>query len=127
MKLFLDDVRMPMECSMYMHKRIGKLNPIYLEDWEIVRNYNEFRAVVTFNANIITHVSFDHDLADIHYGYNSETGAWAEEFKYLEETGYDCAMWLKEYYKDMQLPLPIIFIHSMNPVGVERIKNVFKN
>ena len=31
MKLFLDDVRIPSDCINYMYKRIGALNPIYLE------------------------------------------------------------------------------------------------
>ncbi len=37
MKIFLDDIRHPTECINYMYHRIGALNPIYNEKWEIVR------------------------------------------------------------------------------------------
>lgn len=122
MKVFLDDVRQPNECAKYMHTRIGNLNPIYLEDWKIVRNYKEFTAIITANFDKITHISFDHDLADIHY--NPETQQ--ESFAYCEETGYDCADWVKRFYESQQLPLPVLFVHSMNPVGTKRIINLFK-
>lgn len=67
MKLFLDDVRQPAECASYMHTRIGALNPIYLEEWMTVRNYNEFKKALKKHHCKITHISYDHDLADIHY------------------------------------------------------------
>ena len=123
MKLFLDDVRQPENCVGYMHTRIGKLNPIYLEEWKIVRDFKEFREFVESYYDKITHVSFDHDLADIHY----DPSTWTESFKYKEETGYDCAKWMIEFFKEKNHPLPqFIFIHSMNPIGREKIKNLFK-
>ena len=122
MKLFLDDIRQPQECIHYMHKRIGKLNPIYLEDWFVVRNYKDFVEAVTNHIDEITHVSFDHDLADIHY----DPRTWTEGFVYHEETGHDCAVWLKNFYEENSKDLPILFVHSMNPVGTQNIINVFK-
>jgi len=122
MKLFLDDIRQPQECIHYMQKRIGALNPIYLEDWTVVRNYKDFVDVVTNHIDEITHVSFDHDLADIHY----DPTTWREGFVYQEETGHDCAVWLKNFYKEKGKELPILFVHSMNPVGTQNIINVFK-
>jgi len=122
MKLFLDDIRQPQECIHYMQKRIGALNPIYLEDWTVVRNYKDFVEAVTNHIDEITHVSFDHDLADIHY----DPTTWREGFVYQEETGHDCAVWLKNFYKERGKELPILFVHSMNPVGTQNIINVFK-
>lgn len=122
MKLFLDDVRNPSECVSYMYKRINELNPIYLEDWYVVRNFEEFQAAITEHYDKITHISFDHDLADIHY--NPET--WTENFVYQEKTGYDCALWMIDFYNKNNLVFPILFVHSMNPVGTERIINLFK-
>lgn len=122
MKLFLDDIRQPQECIHYMQKRIGALNPIYLEDWNVVRNYKDFVEAVTNHIDEITHVSFDHDLADIHY----DPTTWREGFVYQEETGHDCAVWLKNFYKERGKELPILFVHSMNPVGTQNIINVFK-
>lgn len=121
MKIFLDDVRHPQECATYMHQRIGKLNPIYLEDWVIVRDYDAFTEVVEKNAKQITHISFDHDLADIHYDPMTQK----ESFAYQEKTGEDCAKWVKAYFHHYKLPLPTLFVHSMNPVGTQNIINVF--
>ncbi len=128
MKIFLDDIRNPKDCLSYMHTRIGSLNPIYNEEWIIARNYPEFQELVAEYAPDITHVSFDHDLADEHYNdlmnvEDADYNALYDTFK--ERTGYDCAKFLLEYYKDTW-ELPIIFVHSMNPVGTQNILNVFK-
>lgn len=64
MKLFLDDVRIPKECINYMYHRIGPLNPIYLDDWMVVSNYDEFVRALRGNYRNITHISFDHDLGE---------------------------------------------------------------
>ena len=121
-KIFLDDVRIPSECIHYMHKRIGKENPIYLENWIIVRNYDEFITSIKNNKGNISYISFDHDLADIHY----DPKTWKESFEYQEKTGYDCAKWFKEFYEKNNLDFPRLYVHSMNPVGTERIVNLFK-
>lgn len=123
MKIFLDDIRFPVDCVGYMHRRIGDKNPIYLEEWVIVRNYKEFVKAVSENFQAITHISFDHDLADIHY----DPKTWRESFAYHEETGYDCARWLLLFYREHNKELPIMFVHSMNPVGTERIIKLFRN
>jgi hypothetical protein len=64
MKIFLDDVRIPKECINYMYHRIGPLNPIYLEEWVVIKNYYDFVKIVKQNHKDITHVSFDHDLGE---------------------------------------------------------------
>lgn len=112
MKLFLDDERMPEQAALYMQSRIGKLNPIYLEEWMVVKTYTQFTIAITKHHKEITHVSFDHDLSDFEHD--------------REKTGHDCAVWLKNYYTENNLKLPIMFVHSANPIGVENIINVFK-
>lgn len=132
MKIFLDDIRNPKDCVSYMYYRIGKLNPIYLENWEIVRNYNQFKNIIINNYNKITYISFDHDLADFHYEYSNEyydklsDNQKIDLFGSIEKDGYDCAKFLKEYYNIKNKELPIILIHSMNLIGKERIENLFK-
>jgi len=129
MKIFLDDVRIPSDCIGYMYTRIGSLNPIYLENWTIVRNYNEFVDVVTNNITEITHISFDHDLADEHYDpamYHGTEKYMELAGKFKEKTGLDCAIWLNEFYLSAGKSLPIMFVHSMNPVGTKNIIDVFK-
>ncbi len=126
-KIFLDDVRVPENCLGYMHTRIGKLNPIYQEEWVVVRDYLQFVQAIKDHAPGISHVSFDHDLEYLIQEGTKEEDAW-----YLakenpdDKTGYDCAIWLKDYYKANRFPLPVLFCHSMNPVGLERIVNLFK-
>ena len=130
-KIFLDDVRNPIDCIGYMHTRIGNLNPIYLENWVIIRNYPDFEETVRVHAGNISHISFDHDLADGHYHKNMQEGVLnydSEDFNCddYNKTGYHAAKYLKELYKKQNLKLPIIFVHSMNPVGTENIINLFK-
>lgn len=123
-KIFLDDERMPIDCAKYMYTRIGNLNPIYLSEWLIVRNYDEFCKAVDKNLENISHVSFDHDLADEHYSPVLEENFTEVEFK--EKTGLDCAKYLKNIFEQSNLKLPILFVHSMNPVGMRNIINLFK-
>lgn len=132
MKLFLDDYRNPIDCLSYMWKRIGALNPIYNDgEWYVVRNYPEFVKAVDKFKGEFTHISFDHDLADGHYHKNMQEGIInyeSEDFKSSDfnKTGFHSAQYLKAMYERETLPLPIIFVHSMNPVGTENIINLFK-
>ena len=133
MKIFLDDVRIPEDCAKYMHTRIGSENLKYFDkDWEIAKNYEEFIELVEdchLAAILVTHVSFDHDLADEHYDpsmmvEDGDYNALYDTFK--ERTGKECAEFMKNYYKEKNIPLPTVFIHTMNPVGRINIENVFK-
>jgi len=132
MKLFLDDYRSPIDCLSYMHTRIGKLNPIYNDgEWYVVRNYPEFVKAINRFKGEITHVSFDHDLADGHYHQNMQEGVINYNSEYFNsddfnKTGYHAAIYLKELYEQHKLDLPVMFVHSMNPVGTENIINVFR-
>jgi hypothetical protein len=105
-----------------MEQKIGKDFRIYDSEWEIVRNYKDFCKAIEENYKEITHVSFDHDLADTHYDQKT----WREGFKYHEETGEDCAWFLKKFYDKKDFPYPIMYVHSMNPIGAKRIQRVFK-
>lgn len=133
MKIFLDDVRIPEDCAKYMHTRIGPENLMYLDkDWVIAKDHSQFIELVEdcyLSGIPVTHVSFDHDLADEHYDpsmmvSDEDYNSLYETFK--ERTGKECAEFLKEYYKERKLSLPIIFVHTMNPVGKINIENVFK-
>jgi hypothetical protein len=113
-----------------MHQRIGALNPIYLEDWMVVRNYDEFVNAITEHIDIITHISFDHDLSDEHYDpmmYEGQTKYNELYNQFIEKTGYECAKWMKEFYTENNKQLPVMFVHSMNPTGTQNIINIFKN
>lgn len=113
MKLFLDDLRYPKEV---------KWVDIGLGPWEIVRSYDEFVDFILKNGVPDT-ISFDQDLADAHYASGEPP---PEGWK--EKTGLDCAKWLINYCIEKELPFPEnITVHSMNPVGRERIKDVWRS
>ena len=98
-KLYLDDVRCPKT-----------------EGWDVVRTYDDFVDWITKNG-LPEEVSFDHDLAEIHYDPSTQT----EGFKYYEKTGYDAAKWMCGYCMENGLPIPEYNCHSANPVGRENI------
>jgi hypothetical protein len=117
-KLFLDDMREPKEVYYYYPQKI------YLEeDWVIVRSYDEFMETI-LEKGMPEFVSFDHDLADEHYGLE---GSGCQYDDYKEKTGYDCAIWLAEHIVDNLLPLPDYKVHSMNPIGRDNIIHYLEN
>lgn len=125
-RLFLDDARDPKDCLVYMHRRLGKDNLLYMEEWVVVRNFDEFVKTIK-ERGLPEVVSFDHDLAQEHYaGEMTAPEMWEEYQKWdgRERTGYDCAMFLHEYCYWKNLPMPRWFVHSMNSVGVERITSL---
>jgi hypothetical protein len=117
--LFLDDFRMPEDAFEITHI------PVYItiDDWITVRNYDEFIKTIQ-EKGIPDIVSFDHDLADVHY--NNQVNVPYDE--YTEKTGYHCAKWLIDYCIDNNKELPAtILIHSMNPAGSLNIKSLFES
>jgi hypothetical protein len=119
--LFLDDIRNPSACLNYKTRFMPEDRSIYsTENWVIARNYEEFTEIIESkfaSGEFPELVSFDHDLADIHY--TSQT--FSESFEYHEETGADCAKFLVQFCLDKDLNLPPYYVHSANPTGAERI------
>jgi hypothetical protein len=103
--LFLDDMRNPSDVSWIDYE--GRDPRTFV----VVRNYVDFGHYIAEHG-VPDFVSFDHDLADIHY-----IGRYA-----VEPTGKECAVLLKRICKRLGVPFPAYKIHSMNPVGVERIR-----
>ena len=98
MKIFLDDIRIPLD-----------------ETWVILTNYQTFiDRVGEINFNDIEIISLDHDLGDI----NNIEG---------EKTGYDIAKWLVDQSIIRKQKLPLIKVHSANPVGSKNIIDYINN
>jgi hypothetical protein len=77
------------------------------EEWIIIKSYSDFIYFINNNDfNSIKEISLDHDL-----GLNEDE----------EKTGYDIAKWLIEYSIDNNIILPLIKVHSANPVGSNNI------
>lgn len=124
MKIFLDDVRDPRNCLGYMYRRIGASNVLYQEEWTVVRNYLDFARTLFENIDIVTHVSFDHDLGEDIAVIARECGMSKRKARSLKKEckdGNECAKYLMKLYREQEKELPQLFIHSMNPVGTERI------
>ena len=132
--LFLDDERNPADVTWCLLDRS--------KPFDVVRNYLEFVTYITSHG-VPDYVTFDHDLADEHYAVmlkeaeahskfsafvNDDHGGLTLTFDYgSEKTGYDCAKWLVEYCVENNLKFPSYTVHSMNPVGRERINSYIIN
>ena len=120
--LFLDDIRLPLDCSHYM----SNAGPYRNSAWVVVRNYDGFIKVIRDKweqgewPNLI---SFDHDLGESHYGIPVTKETYSEIYEGLDEkTGLDCAKWLCDFCMEHNNSLPRFMVHSMNVVGTENIK-----
>lgn len=92
---------------------------VYLDDERktpegYVRTYTPKETIEILKTQQVEHLSLDHDLGD-----DENIG-----------TGYDVLVWLEEsvfsgeYYEKYGFNVPWIDIHSMNPVGKERMQKL---
>lgn len=125
--LFLDDARMPEQCLLYNTAYMPQNRAMYtLEPWVIAKDYEDFVRIVTekfAQGEFPVKVSFDHDLADIHY----DPTTWTESFVYKEKTGNEAAQWFVNFCIDNEIPLPTCHIHTQNGVGGKRIYESLKD
>lgn len=112
--LFLDDERHPSQVTWV---DIG-FHPFQCI---IVRNFEQFKHIIEEHG-LPERVSFDHDLADFHYEAMIEEVNGKENVDYgPEKTGFDCAKFLAQYCIDTSQQIPDFTVHSLNPVGRDRI------
>lgn len=97
MVLWLDDFRDPMKYG-YLFARWAK-------------TYEE--AIQLLKTGEITFASLDHDL-----GWESTLGLTT-----FEKTGYDVVSWMEEHNV---WPINGVAVHSVNPVGVDRMEQVIE-
>lgn len=114
LRLFLDDVRTPIESR-----------------WIIARNYDEFVKIINQegldNFDII---SLDHDLGDsaMREFYNNVYVNNELDYNNItEKTGFDCAKFLIELSMNSGIELPQIYVHSANPIGSVNIIKLINN
>jgi hypothetical protein len=114
LKLYLDDVRTPLDDS-----------------WVVVRNYDEFVETVTrhglHNFDVI---SLDHDLGEgamVEYYTNVKNNFTLDYNNIEEKTGMDCTKFLIEYCMDNGVNLPLVYVHSANPIGSANMMGYINN
>ena len=123
-RLFLDDLRIPSDCSQYIHD-----NRYNEEDWIIVRSFVEFVTLIEKewqSGAFPSIVSFDHDLDHEHYDSSMFVSSEAYENAYLRftiPTGRKAAEYLVNFCREKQIALPECLVHTMNPAGEIRILN----
>jgi len=110
--LFLDDIRNPTDCLLYMQTKIEDID-IYRKEWQVVRSFDEFVAWIETNG-MPDFISFDHDLG------------LPEDSNTEEQNGMTNAKWLVNYCLDNDLKLPDFVSHSSNPAGAKNIEGLLK-
>ena len=114
MKIYLDDVRTPLDGS-----------------WTIVRNYYQFIELISsINFNEIEVISFDHDLDDsamLEYHKNTKYNNTINYQNIIEKTGLDCVKFLIDFVIENNYTLPTITIHSFNPIGSLNMKSYIES
>ena len=88
---------------------------IYLDDirngpdgWKTVRNV--FNLMDLLEQRDVTHLSLDHDMGE------------------NQRTGYDLLCWIeRKVYSGEMTEVPVLTIHSANPVGRDRMKMVIES
>lgn len=103
MKIYLDDVRTPLDW-----------------DWLVVRNYDQFVSKINeVGLENIELISLDHDLDDtamVEWSKNTFDNYKIDYNNIKEKTGLDCAKWLIEQWKEGK-PVVDVVIHSANAIG----------
>lgn len=118
--LFLDDQRDPQDVTWVQFP---------LVEWTIVRSYNEFVRTIK-ERGVPQLVTFDHDLADEHYKEYYERCRFGQQPLYdqlKEKTGRDCAKWLAEHCVENKIPIPLYYLHTMNPVGLQNMFSILES
>jgi hypothetical protein len=113
-KLYLDDVRTPIA-----------------SDWVVVRNYEEFvSSILYYGLENIDLISLDHDLGDgamTEYYTNVKDNYQLNYENIYEKTGLDCCKFLVNHSMDNNKPLPLVRVHSANPIGSHNMMGYINN
>ena len=113
MKIYLDDVRTPLDW-----------------DWFVVRNYDEFVSKINeVGLENIELISLDHDLDDsamIEWSKNTYENYKIDYNNIKEKTGLDCAKWLIEQWKEGK-PVVDVVIHSANAIGSANMMGIINH
>lgn len=126
------------ECGTYFNEKTNMIK-IYLDDirtpndptWTVVRSYNEFIDKINeVGLDSIDQISLDHDLGDtaMKEYYNNVSPNYTLNYENItEKTGMDCVKWLVDLCLDNNLTLPLMTVHSANPIGSANMMGYINN
>jgi len=113
MKIYLDDVRTPID-----------------PDWIVVRNYDEFiEKIEELGLENIDLISLDHDLGDsaMKEWHNNVAHNYTLDYNNItEKTGMDCTKWLVEQWINGK-PICNVMVHSANAIGSANMMGYINN
>ena len=108
--LYLDDCRVPVD-----------------SEWILVKNYDEFvDCIEKHGLEKFERISLDHDLgksAMNEFFTNTYTNGLINYDNIDEKTGMDVCKYLVNKSIETEIPLPLITVHSHNPVGRKNMKS----
>lgn len=108
--LYLDDCRYPID-----------------SEWVVVKDYDEFvKYVEEQGLENIQRISLDHDLgksAMNEYFTNTYSNGFINYDNIEEKTGMDVCKYLVKKSIETKIPLPLITVHSHNPIGRKNMKS----
>lgn len=107
---------------------LERLSGIPLDDWKIVRSYNNFVTAIDY-LGIPNVVSFDHDLTEECmelYMTNTRYTGFIEYDNLPKRTGWHCAKYLIEKCRELKVDFPKYFVHSANEYGTQNIKRLIE-
>lgn len=112
--LYLDDVRTPTDPK-----------------WIVARNYDEFVSkIMYYGLENFEVISLDHDLGDqaMTEYYNNVRHNYKLDYQNIQEkTGYDAAKYLVSESMDKNIPIPLVYVHSANPIGSANMMGYINN
>ena len=121
--IYLDDVRTPVSPNNALVNGVP--------EWTVVRSYDEFVSKINeVGLENIELISLDHDLGDsaMKEWLHGVVRNYAINYDNItEKTGMDCVKWLVELCLDNNLTLPLITVHSANPIGSANMMGYINN
>ena len=104
-------------------------NPVY-RNCITIKNYKDFVEYIETNfqkdGSYPGFISFDFHLSDVTLSITEDKTIFYNEDCY-QETGYECALWVINFCKSHNLPIPKYFIHDDNSYGKRKISKIFSN
>ena len=96
--------------------------------WKVVRSYEQFMHFIR-NQGMPRVISFDNDLHPTHYGHYAEacnTGKFYWE-NVQPKMGIHALQYILNTCKELELKLPIFYIHTANHLAREEMYKLINN